>query len=125
NNELAPDAASQYFKTHPIPGTPVPTRVWAIGDFGRGNQGQVAMKQAFENYSGDREANVWIWLGDNAYNDGTDAQYQSKVFAVNGFSDIFSHLPFYPSPGNHDYNTVWAESTTLGIPYTNIPLENH
>ena len=125
NNELAPDAASQYFKTHPIPGTTVPTRVWAIGDFGRGNQGQVAMKQAFENYSGDREADVWIWLGDNAYNDGTDAQYQSKVFAVNGFSDIFSHLPFYPSPGNHDYNTVWAESTTLGIPYTNIPLENH
>lgn len=119
------NGTQQYFKTHPIPGTVLPTRVWATGDFGRGNAGQVAMKQAFENYSGSREADVWIWLGDNAYNDGTDDQYQQKVFAVNGFSDIFPHLPFYPSPGNHDYNTVWAESTTLGIPYSNIPLENH
>lgn len=125
NNQLATDVSVQYFKTHPLPGTPVPTRIWATGDFGRGNAGQVETKQAFQNYSGDRDADVWIWLGDNAYQDGTDNEYQTKVFAVQGFSDIFTYTPFWPSPGNHDYNTVWAQSTLLGIPYQNIPLEQH
>lgn len=113
------------FKTHPIPGTETPVRVWAIGDFGRANAGQVDVKQSYMNYTGTRGTDVWLWLGDNAYNDGTDAQYQEKLFTVNGFSDIFSHVPFWPSPGNHDYNTVWSESTFLGIPYANIPLSDH
>lgn len=124
-NQLASDVAVQYFKTHPVPGTPVSTRIWATGDFGRGNAGQVETKQAFTNYTGERGADVWIWLGDNAYQDGTDNEYQTKVFALQGFSDIFTYMPFWPSPGNHDYNTVWSQSTLLGIPYTNIPLENH
>ncbi len=113
------------FKTHPIPGTNVPLRIWATGDFGKGNQAQVETKLSFENYSGSRLADVWIWLGDNAYDDGKDQQYQDKVFGLSGFSDIFNKLPFYPSPGNHDYNEVWKASTTLGIPYTNIPLASH
>lgn len=124
-NQLASDVSVQHFKTHPIPGTPTPTRVWATGDFGRGNAGQIETKQAFTNYTGERGADVWIWLGDNAYQDGTDNEYQTKVFALQGFSDIFTYTPFWPSPGNHDYNTVWAQSTLLGIPYQNIPLENH
>lgn len=125
NNQLAANVSVQYFTTHPVPGTPVPTRIWATGDFGRGNAGQIETKQAFANYTGDRGADVWIWLGDNAYQDGTDNEYQTKVFALQGFSDIFTYTPFWPSPGNHDYNTVWAQSTLLGIPYQNIPLENH
>lgn len=125
NNQLAANVSVQHFRTHPVPGTPVPTRIWATGDFGRGNSGQVETKQAFTNYTGDRGADVWIWLGDNAYQDGTDNEYQTKVFALQGFSDIFTYMPFWPSPGNHDYNTVWAQSTLLGIPYTNIALENH
>lgn len=113
------------FTTHPLPGSYVPIRIWATGDFGKGNQAQIETKQAFENYTGSRLADVWLWLGDNAYDDGKDQQYQDKVFGLSGFSDIFSKLPFYPSPGNHDYNEVWRASTTLGIPYTNIPLTNH
>jgi hypothetical protein len=68
---------------------------------------------------------VWIWLGDNVYDDGTDSEYQSKVFGLSGFSDVFNWLPFYPTPGNHDYNEVWRESTFFGIPYSNIDLEDH
>ncbi|MES2799942.1 MAG: metallophosphoesterase [Bacteroidota bacterium] len=118
-------AATHNFTTHPIPGTSVPTRVWAIGDFGRGNQGQIDCRTSFENYSGPRGTDVWLWLGDNAYDSGTDEQYQSKVFGHAGFKELFSYMPFYPSPGNHDYNSVWSESTLLGIPYQNIDLEDH
>ena len=42
-----------------------------------------------------------------------------------GFSEIFSYMPFMPSPGNHDYITVWQESTTLGIPYLPLPFHQH
>ena len=113
------------FKTNPIPGSEVPTRVWAIGDFGKGNAEQVAVKNSYMQYDDSSNTDVWIWLGDNVYNDGTDQEYQTKLFELNGFSDVFNWLPFWPSPGNHDYNTVWEESAFLGIPYSNIPLEDH
>lgn len=125
NTQLVGGNSMHTFKTHPIPGTSVPTRVWAIGDFGRGNSGQVAVKTSYEAYTGSRGTDVWLWLGDNAYQDGKDSDYQNHVFNVPGFSDIFSYTPFWPSPGNHDYNTVWSESTLLGIPYTNIALSDH
>ena len=113
------------FKTNPIPGSEVPTRVWAIGDFGKGNTEQVAVKNSYMQFDDSSNTDVWIWLGDNVYNDGTDQEYQTKLFELNGFSDVFSWLPFWPSPGNHDYNTIWEESAFLGIPYSNIPLEDH
>ncbi len=124
-NVLAGGDLQHRFRTHPLPGEEQPVRVWAIGDFGKGNAGQIAVKQSYLDHPGGEDTDVWIWLGDNAYDDGTDNEYQSKVFGLTGFSDVFSWLPFYPSPGNHDYNEVWSESTLFGIPYSNIPLENH
>lgn len=119
------NSANHYFHTNPVIGSQDSIRVWAIGDFGKGNAGQIAVKNSFLSWNGQNKTDVWLWLGDNAYNDGKDSDYQSKVFGLAGFSDIFSFLPFWPTPGNHDYNTVWQESTFLGIPYSNIPLENH
>ena len=87
------------FKTNPIPGVAVPTRVWAIGDFGKGNTEQVAVKNSFMQYDDSSKTDVWIWLGDNVYNDGTDEEYQTKLFELNGFSNVFNWLPFWPSLG--------------------------
>ena len=116
---------SHYFYTNPVIGSQDSLRVWAIGDFGKGNAGQIAVKNSFLSWNSQNKTDVWLWLGDNAYNDGKDSDYQSKVFGLAGFSDIFSFMPFWPSPGNHDYNEVWQESAFLGIPYSNIPLEDH
>jgi len=122
---LTTASASYRFKTNPIPGVAVPTRVWAIGDFGKGNTEQVAVKNSYMNYDDSSKTDVWIWLGDNVYDDGTDQEYQQKLFELNGFSDVFTWMPFWPSPGNHDYNTVWEESAFFGIPYSNIDFEDH
>ncbi len=113
------------FRTNPIPGTKVPIRAWAIGDFGKGNTQQVDVKQSYVNYTDTVHTDIWFWLGDNAYADGKDHEYDEKVFDVAGFSDIFTKQPFWPSPGNHDYNEVWEQSTLLGVPYSNIPLSDH
>lgn len=125
NGILAGNNNSHYFRTHPQIGEELPIRVWAVGDFGKGNAEQVAVKQSYLNYTGNTPTDVWIWLGDNAYDDGKDSEYQNKVFGLTGFSDVFNWIPFWPSPGNHDYNEVWSESTLLGIPYTDIPISQH
>ena len=113
------------FRTHPVNGESAPVRVWAIGDFGKGNAEQVEVKNSYEAYTDTVETNVWIWLGDNVYDNGKDNEYQTKLFQLTGFKDVFNYLPFWPSPGNHDYDEVWAESTLFGIPYSNIPLNLH
>jgi acid phosphatase type 7 len=95
------------FKTWPMPGTVQPIRVWGIGDFGKGNSKQADCRRSYMNYPGASETDLWIWFGDNVYDDGTDAEYQAKVFdSVYGYDSIFSFLPFMPSPGNHDYNSI-------------------
>ena len=127
NNQLAGADSNHYFLTAPLPYTEQNIRVWATGDFGKGNQCQIDVKQSFQDYTRAQniDPDLWLWLGDNAYDDGKDSQYQGKVFGLNGYSDIFSWFPFYPSPGNHDYNTIWSNNGILGIPYTLTSISDH
>ncbi len=96
-----------HFKTSPVIGTVQPIRIWAIGDFGKANQEQIDVRQSFQNFSQGKHTDVWLWLGDNAYQSGTDAEYQLTVFGPpNGYDSIFRYLPFMPCPGNHDYEEI-------------------
>ncbi len=104
------------FKTAPVPGTVQPIRVWAIGDFGKGNLGEKETRDSYLQYTGNTHTDVWLWLGDNAYQDGTDAEYQQKVFdSTYAFGEVFKSMHFFPCPGNHDYNSV------CGIPCNKHP----
>jgi acid phosphatase type 7 len=114
---LSGPGADHYFHTAPVPGTVQPIRIWAIGDFGKGNNGQKESRESYVNFTGNTHTDVWLWLGDNAYNDGTDQEFQNKVFeSTYGFNSLFTYMHFYPIPGNHDYNSV------CGIPCFNDPL---
>lgn len=107
---------NHHFKTAPVAGTVQPIRVWSIGDFGKGNEKERLVRDSYLQYSQDTHTDVWLWNGDNAYDSGTDAEYQQKVFdSVYGYTEVFKHLPFYPTPGNHDYLSV------CGIPCTQDP----
>lgn len=127
NTVLAGADSNHYFITAPLPYTEQSIRVWATGDFGKGNQCQIDVKQSFQDYTRGEgiDPDLWIWLGDNVYNDGKDSEYQGKLFGLNGFSDVFSWMPFYPSPGNHDYGEVWSQNGILGIPYTLTSISDH
>ncbi len=76
------------------------TRVWAIGDSGTANLNQARVRDAFRNYAGEALANVWLMLGDNAYECGTDDQYQRAVFEV--YPEILQRVVLWPTIGNHD-----------------------
>jgi hypothetical protein len=114
------------FKTSPTIGTVQPIRAWVIGDFGKGNAKQMDVKDAFLDHVGDDMPDMWLWLGDNAYEEGTDEEFSNKVFGTQyGYGEIFPRMPFMPTPGNHDYGSVLniitgADPATHDGPYFDI-----
>jgi len=99
--------ANYRFKTSLAPGVVEPIRVWAIGDFGKGNQKEADVRDSYVNYLGSGHNDVWLWLGDNAYDTGTDQEFQDKVFNDQyGYNNLFTYMPFMPCPGNHDYGSI-------------------
>ncbi|MGH8533349.1 MAG: metallophosphoesterase, partial [Gammaproteobacteria bacterium] len=113
---LAGADANHFFVTAPTKGTEQPTHIWVIGDFGNGSSGQKAVRDAYFNYKGNRYTHLWLMLGDNAYSDGTDAEYQSKVFDI--YPTLFRQTVVWPTLGNHDGHT--ADSATQSGPYYDI-----
>ena len=88
------------FRTSPAPGSPGPTRIWVIGDAGWNSPGQIAVRDAYSAYTAGRPTNLWLMLGDNAYNSGLDSEYQAGVFDV--YRSLLRQSPLWPTRGNHD-----------------------
>ncbi len=106
-----------FFKTAPLIGSSTPVRIWATGDFGNGSVAQTAVRDAFAAYTATTPADMWLWMGDNAYAAGYDKEYQSYVFNV--YPNQFKNIPVFPCLGNHDYANAGYQSTSaLG---TNFP----
>jgi len=92
------------FKTAPLPDTRKPIRIWAFGDFGDGSIHQKRVRDAYIRHYEQEDTDLWLWLGDNAYNDGTDEEFQTKVFEV--FPEELARMVVWPTPGNHDYKSI-------------------
>jgi hypothetical protein len=108
--------AATFFKTGPATGTARPTRIWVIGDAGTANSSQTAVYNAYKNFTGSTYTNLWLQLGDNAYNSGTDSEFQAAVF--NMYPALLKQSPTWPTLGNHDGGS--ADSPTQTGPYYDI-----
>ena len=115
-NMMAGSNANHFFLTAPIPGTPKSTRIWVIGDSGTANANQVNVRNAYENFAGSRHTDLWLMLGDNAYNSGTDNEYQNAVFNI--YTNLLRKSVLWPTLGNHD--TGGSTAHTTNYPYFNI-----
>ncbi|HEY0966149.1 MAG TPA: metallophosphoesterase family protein [Opitutaceae bacterium] len=104
------------FVTPPIPGPSQPTRVWVLGDPGTRDQDQIDVRDAYHAFNKDRSTDLWLMLGDNAYNSGTDAEYQGAVFDM--YRETLRTSPLWPALGNHDAGT--ANSITQSGVYYDI-----
>lgn len=106
-----------WFKTSPLPGTrSKPIRFWVLGDSGTASQNQVAVRESYEIYAKtNAPSDLWLMLGDNAYNSGLDTEYQRAVFDM--YPDTLRNLFLWPTIGNHES----AQSfTAVSFPYLNI-----
>lgn len=99
------------FKTPPL--TATPTRVWVLGDAGRANAGQAAVRDSFLEFNANAAPDLWLMLGDNAYENGLDTEYQAGLFNV--YPSVLRRSPLWPALGNHD--TAQAAKVPLTIPY--------
>src|SRR5262245_376857 len=116
---LAGGDSSHFFRTSPTPGTRQPYRVWVLGDPGTGSSDQRAVRDAYATYNGTQRTDLWLMLGDNAYSDGTDSEYQSKLFQV--YPQWLRQSVLWPTLGNHDGHSASSSSLT-GPYYENFTL---
>src|SRR6185503_7077241 len=113
---LAGGDANHFFVTSPATGMPKPTRIWVLGDSGTANSNAQAVRDAYLNFAGASHTNLWLMLGDNAYNNGTDPEYQAAVF--NMYPTMLRKSVLWPTIGNHD--TAGSTNPPLDLPYHQI-----
>lgn len=82
SNDKTPAASLHRFRTLPKHHESVPTRIWILGDSGTGNRNALNVYRAYQEFTQDRPADLWLMLGDNAYSHGTDQQFQNAVFNI-------------------------------------------
>lgn len=113
---LAGGDAEHTFRTSPPPGTATDTRIWVLGDAGRANANQAAVRDAYAAWTGSRTPDLCLMLGDNAYNSGTDLEYQAAVFDM--YATTLRKVPLWSCIGNHDSNG--STSSTATFPYLDM-----
>ncbi len=111
--------ANNYFKTMPPVGSTQKIRVVAMGDMGDNSANQVNVRNAYQNFIGSNYTDAWLLLGDNAYENGTDGEYQNNFFNIYQEGITKNHV-LWPSPGNHDYANNSARQADHQIAYYNI-----
>ncbi|MCB0598091.1 MAG: metallophosphoesterase, partial [Phaeodactylibacter sp.] len=114
---LAGGTAQHYFKTSPKTGEAHPVRAWVLGDCGTANNDARAVRDGYYNYTSHEGPDLMLLLGDNAYEDGKDTEYQAAIFE-NMYEEQLVHSVLWSTPGNHDYYS--ASAATQTGPYFDI-----
>lgn len=110
---------AQYFFTPPLTGSNYEIDIWVTGDCGTGYSNQLQTANEFSNVVGNKYIDAWLLLGDNAYLNGLDAEYQTNFFDIYKQYRYLQQTCIWPAPGNHDYYTAW-NLDSRNTPYFNI-----
>ncbi len=111
-----------FFMTAPTTGTRQKARIWIIGDAGTNNANQWAVRDSYYSFTGAAHTDLWVMLGDNAYDSGTDTEYQGAVF--NTYTTMLRKSVLWPAFGNHDAGSA-SSSTQTGVFYNIFTLPNN
>ncbi len=97
---LAGADTAHSFETPPPAGIPKPTRIWVLGDSGLGGQDAVRVRDGYDAFTAARPTDLWLMLGDNAYPEGTQLDYQHNLFEI--YPGMLRQAVLWPTNGNHD-----------------------
>lgn len=100
----AKDKASEQVRT---------LRIWVVGDSGRGNDIAARVRDGYLKFTGTRHTDLWLMLGDNAYDIGTYEEYQQAVFDM--YPQVLRRSVVWTAIGNHDAGS--ADSLLQTGPY--------
>lgn len=114
SEDSAPKGLISSFVTPPVPGPAQPTRVWVLGDPGTKSTEQSGVRDGYYKFTGTRATDLWLLLGDNAYPDGTDSDYQKAIFEM--YPQTLRTSPVWSALGNHDARSA-NSVTQSGVYY--------
>jgi acid phosphatase type 7 len=93
-----------------------PLRILVLGDAGRGNDIAASVRDGYLKFTGTRHTDLWLMLGDNAYETGTYEEYQRGIFEM--YPQLLSTSALWTAIGNHDAGN--AVSLTQTGPYYDL-----
>lgn len=111
--------ANNYFKTAPSAASNQKIRILAMGDMGNNSTNQINVRNAYLKYNGTNYTDIWMLLGDNAYEKGTESNYNTNFFNIYQQNLSKNHV-LWPAPGNHDYADYAARQADHNIAYYSI-----
>mmetsp|Transcript_439 Transcript_439/g.1539 ORF Transcript_439/g.1539 Transcript_439/m.1539 type:complete len:582 (-) Transcript_439:84-1829(-) len=88
-------------------------RLWVLGDSGSGTRPQLQVRDAFLAYCAASERAGWdatLLLGDNAYPEGTAADYKRTFFEP--YKEVLASVPAFLTLGNHELRSSDAMHKT-------------
>ncbi|NNK70150.1 MAG: T9SS type A sorting domain-containing protein, partial [Flavobacteriaceae bacterium] len=109
---------NMYVKTAPVIGSEQFVRAWILGDPGTANQNQRNVRDQYYSYvatvtQNPGQTDFMLFLGDNAYNSGTDTEYQNAFYDI--YDEMLKKSVAWSTLGNHDGYS--ANSSTQSGPY--------
>ncbi|MFK7924045.1 MAG: Ig-like domain-containing protein, partial [Bacteroidia bacterium] len=116
---LLPAANERYWQTAPVAGVVDTVRAWVLGDAGTSNTDARTVRNAYQSLMGNRHTDMILMLGDNAYMDGTQDDYQTAVFE-DMYEDLLSRTVLWTSPGEREFANGYTDSNTESGPYFDI-----
>jgi len=107
------ESLDMFIQTAPNVGEKQFFRAWILGDVGTANQDQRDVRDQYYNYvntasTNPNQTDMMLFLGDNAYNDGTDTEYQAAVFDI--YPDMLKKSVAWSTLGNHDGHSATSSS---------------
>ncbi|KAA3608342.1 MAG: hypothetical protein DWQ01_13340 [Planctomycetota bacterium] len=97
---LSGNDLQHFFRTHPPAGENRPFRAWILGDSGTANTDARAVRDAYQTYTGSAHTDLWLMLGDNAYENGEDVEFQAAVFET--YPEMLRKSVLWPTRGNDE-----------------------
>ncbi len=105
DRRLAGGDNEHYFVTSPVQGSDTDLRIWVVGDSGNGGRDQREVFLAMKEFTQEtrRALDLYLHVGDMAYGDGTDPEFQRNFFDV--YQSTLRNTVCWPSMGNHEGHT--------------------
>jgi Calcineurin-like phosphoesterase/Purple acid Phosphatase, N-terminal domain len=110
---LAGGDSTHYFETSPSTGAPKKFRAWVVGDSGTGAGRQAQVRDAMLAFAGAHRPELFLHVGDMAYNSGTSGEFTNNFFAP--YEGVLRNTVVWPAMGNHE--GISADSGTETGPY--------
>ncbi|NOY43083.1 MAG: metallophosphoesterase family protein [Planctomycetes bacterium] len=103
--QLAGGDKQHYFVTSPPAGSDAKMRIWVVGDSGTGDHIQRDVHLAMQEFTQEtkRDLDLYLHVGDMAYGDGTDQQFQHHFFDM--YQPTLRNVVCWPTMGNHEGHT--------------------